>query len=86
MHDDWKYVVFAKDLTAIVFPAFVEHTVVVRALEQSLGKPVSAGMVSVSQDPTTPVCCYGESFTLQLKSDPTRDAKLVGSLVRRDLF
>lgn len=86
MHDDWKYVVFGNDLTAVVFPAFVDHAVIARALESNLGKPVSAGKVSISADPIAPVSCYGESFTLQLKSDPTRDTKLVTSLVRRDLF
>lgn len=85
MHDDWKYIVFGKDLTAVVFPAFVEHATVAKALELSLGKPISAGKVSVSTDPMNPVSCYGESFTLQLKSDPVRDTKLVTSLVRRDL-
>lgn len=63
-----KYVKLKDYNEVIVFPCTIEHSTF-----QSLN-PMSAGFCYVDAD-NTKVDCFGESFSLGLKSDPIEDSK-----------
>ncbi len=64
-------------LGAIIFPEYMEHD---RMASAFVGhKPESGGFVRLNADGEP--CAYGESVSLDLKSNPERDNKLLKRLL-----
>lgn len=79
--DRTKYIVF-DNAYAIVFPDFLDHDAVgIRVAAIHRDEPTSAGFISFNPD-TELYTVYGESMSLNLKSNPT-DAKLINRLLLR---
>ena len=67
MYTRVKYVI-TKDEQIIVFDEMFNHS------DFSKFNPIRAGFISFGARDGNPSCsCYGESFTLNMKSDPERD-------------
>lgn len=68
-----KYVVIKSTIcpALIVFPEYIFHSIF-----NSMGKIISAGYVNLKTK-----CCYGESISLNLKSNPEEDNILLGILL-----
>ena len=81
MGNDWKYVVFRKDLPVLLPPSMSHQDM--KALEQNLGPITSAGFIQVDSGG---ICCYGKSESLNVNSDPQKDTRLIEShhLLRED--
>lgn len=69
-----KYVITKKKV-AILFSELIQHS------EFKNDEPISAGFVSISADMENlnwATCkCYGESISLNLKSNPVEDEKII---------
>ncbi len=70
-----KYVVIKNTIcpALIIFPEYVLHSIF---NSLGMGKIISAGYVNLKTK-----CCYGESFSLKLKSNPKEDNILLGILL-----
>lgn len=62
-----KYVRLKKYDEIIIFPEIIEHS------QFRNFEPISAGFCYIEQDK---VSCFGESYSLKLKSNPEEDTKL----------
>lgn len=71
-----KYIVFNTPMcgpAAVIFPSFMVHADMARALGPVCGSPISAGFVDIQEDE---VYVSGRSITLGCKSKP-RDAGII---------
>ena len=70
MFNRTKYIRTKKD-QIIVFPATLDHS----SFKNKV--PVSAGFINFGVDKNGNVCCscFGESYTLSMKSDPEKDTQ-----------
>ena len=78
-----KYIIFESKgfLFPVIFPDIVNHCdvqIVVKGEKREIPKPISAGFFSIIK---AGVKAFGESESLKLKSNPNRDANLIGSLI-----
>lgn len=76
-----KYIAFDDGITVVVFPSWLNHTDVARVGGVFAIRPISAGFVQKNDDGT--FTAYGESITLNLKSDPKLDSKLLNKLLQQ---
>ena len=78
-----KYLIFNGEfdtLTPILFPNTTKHSQIAFLLEAVLGRPVAAGFVNRSElveNGVKILKCWGNAVSLNLESNPTRDAKLI---------
>ncbi len=71
-----KYIVFEEiydypciiDIPMIIFPASINHSTIARKIGY---KPISAGFLNMKKEK-----CFGESISLNIKSNPEIDTKL----------
>ena len=78
MSEYWKYVVIGDDI--IVFPPTMSHSQF-----KNMGTITSAGLIRIYErrrmcPENKVVMCFGESKTLKIKSNPTRDERLTRGL------
>lgn len=67
---------YGQFLGAVVFPEYIEHSRVAKLFVDD--KPDSGGFMRFNADGEP--CAYGESVSLELKSNPERDNKLLQRL------
>ena len=73
---DFKYITFRKNgsfLEFLIFPTTMQHS------DFSHYNPVSAGLVrlSINEEGRPQYECYGDSFSLGIKSRPIEDSHLM---------
>jgi len=69
-----KYIVFDYNIP-VLFPDYAVHAEVASEMKDRYGDPTSAGFVARNADGT--FSAYGESTSLDIKSDPKRDSQLI---------
>lgn len=84
-----KYIIFEtarEEFIPIVFPVLPFHSDIAKAFKgtsEITGKPINAGFCEmVTENDTVEWICYGESLSLQLKSNGDRDAKIIREYYR----